>query len=142
MLQCRMGVRHCIRRRAHASRQHLARLRPSTLPPTLRPGVLMLGKILFRYLKPYKWLLLGVLVFQFASALATFYLPSLNADIIDEGVSKGDTAYIWSTGMFMLAISLGQITASIIATYFAARAAMAAGRDIRDDVFQRVSNFS
>ena len=103
----------------------------------------MLGKILFRYLKPYGWLLLGVLAFQFVSALATFlYLPSLNADIIDNGVSKGDTDYIWSTGMLMLAISLGQITASIIATYFAARAAMAAGRDIRDDVFQRVSNFS
>ena len=102
----------------------------------------MLGKILFRYLKPYKWWLLGVLVFQFASALATFYLPSLNADIIDEGVSKGDTAYIWRTGLFMLTISLGQITASIIATYFAARAAMSAGRDIRDSVFERVSNFS
>ncbi|MCD2441475.1 ABC transporter ATP-binding protein/permease [Agromyces sp. SYSU K20354] len=102
----------------------------------------MLGKILFRYLKPYKWWLLGVLVFQFASALATFYLPSLNADIIDEGVSKGDTAYIWSTGVFMLTISLGQITASIIATYFAARAAMSAGRDIRNDVFERVSSFS
>ena len=56
----------------------------------------MLGKLLFRYLKPYKWLLLGVLVFQFVSALATFYLPRLNADIIDNGVSKGDTEYILS----------------------------------------------
>lgn len=102
----------------------------------------MLGKLLFRYLKPYKWLLLGVLVFQFASALATFYLPRLNADIIDNGVSKGDTEYIWATGSFMLVISLGQITASIIATYFAARAAMSAGRDIRDHVFERVSSFS
>ncbi|MFB9308668.1 ATP-binding cassette subfamily B protein [Agromyces hippuratus] len=102
----------------------------------------MLGKILVRYLKPYKWLLLGVLIFQFISALATFYLPRLNADIIDNGVSKGDTAYIWSTGSLMLLISLGQITASIIATYFAARAAMSAGRDIRDHVFERVSGFS
>ncbi|WP_022893795.1 ABC transporter ATP-binding protein [Agromyces subbeticus] len=102
----------------------------------------MLGKILVRYLKPYKWLLLGVLVFQFVSALATFNLPSLNAAIIDNGVAKGDTAYIWSTGSLMLVISLGQITASIIATYFAARAAMKAGRDIRDDVFERVSTFS
>ena len=75
----------------------------------------MLGKLLIRYLRPYGWLLLGVLVFQFASALASLYLPSLNADIIDDGVSKGDTAYIWSTGALMLAISLGQITAAIIA---------------------------
>ena len=102
----------------------------------------MLGKILFRYLKPYKWLLLGVLAFQIVAAIGTFLLPRLNADIIDNGVSKGDTEYIWSTGSLMLAISLGQITASIIATYFAARAAMSAGRDIRNEVFERVSSFS
>ncbi len=51
----------------------------------------MLGKILFRYLSRYKWLLLGVLVFQFASALASLYLPRLNADIIDKGVARADT---------------------------------------------------
>ena len=102
----------------------------------------MLGKILFQYLKQYRWLLLGVLVFQFISAMASLYLPRLNADIIDNGVSKGDTGYIWSTGSVMLVISLGQIVAAIIATYFAARAAMAAGRDIRRDVYEKVSGFS
>ena len=102
----------------------------------------MLGKLLFRSLKPYKWLLLGVLVFQFISAMASLFLPRLNADIIDKGVATGDTGYIWSTGAFMLAISLGQITCSIVATYFAARAAMAAGRDIRRDVYDKVSAFS
>jgi ATP-binding cassette subfamily B protein len=102
----------------------------------------VLGKILFRYLKQYRWLLLGVLVFQFASAMASLYLPRLNADIIDNGVAKGDTAYIWSTGMIMLAISLGQIVTAIIATYFAARASMASGRDIRRDVYEKVSGFS
>ncbi|MFF2371739.1 ABC transporter ATP-binding protein [Agromyces sp. NPDC058110] len=102
----------------------------------------MLGRLLIRYLKPYSWLLLGVLVFQILSAIATFNLPDLNADIINNGVAKGDTAYIWSTGGLMLLISLGQITASIIATYFAAKAAMGAGRDIRNDVFEKVSGFS
>ncbi|MDR2323468.1 MAG: ABC transporter ATP-binding protein/permease [Microbacterium sp.] len=102
----------------------------------------MLGKILFRYLKRYKWLLLGVLVFQFGSAFASLYLPRLNADIIDKGVANADTAYIWSHGGLMLAVSLGQIIASVIATYFAARAAMSLGRDIRADVFARVSGFS
>jgi len=102
----------------------------------------MLGKLLVRYLWTYKWWLLGVLVFQFASAMASLYLPRLNADIIDKGVSTGDTAYIWSRGVFMLAIALGQIVASIIATYFAARAAMSAGRDIRRDVYEKVSGFS
>ncbi|UOE46131.1 ABC transporter ATP-binding protein/permease [Agromyces larvae] len=102
----------------------------------------MLIKLMARYLKPYWLLLVGVLVFQFLSALASLYLPSLNADIVDKGVSQGDTAFIWSTGSFMLAISLGQILCSIIATYFAAKAAMRLGRDIRNDVFERVSGFS
>jgi ATP-binding cassette subfamily B protein len=102
----------------------------------------VLGKLLVRYLGEYRWLLLGVLVFQFASAMASLYLPRLNANIIDQGVARGDTAYIWSTGSLMLLISLGQITASIIATYFAARAAMGAGRDIRRDVYEKVSGFS
>lgn len=102
----------------------------------------MLGKLLYKYLKPYRGLLLGVLIFQFISALASLYLPSLNADIIDNGVARGDTEYIWSTGTVMLAISLGQITSAIIATYFAARAAMSLGRDIRNDVFEKVSGFS
>lgn len=102
----------------------------------------MLAKLLIRYLRPYRWLLLALLIFQFAAAMASLYLPRLNADIIDQGVARGDTNFIWSRGMIMLVISLGQITASIIATYFAARAAMAAGRDIRRDVFEKVSGFS
>ncbi|MDP3950596.1 ABC transporter ATP-binding protein [Microbacterium sp.] len=102
----------------------------------------MLGKLLVRYLSKYRWLLVGVLIFQFASALATLYLPRLNADIINNGVAQADTAYIWRTGAFMLVVSLGQIICSIIATYFAAKAAMSVGRDIRADVFSRVSGFS
>ncbi|KAA9089860.1 ABC transporter ATP-binding protein [Microbacterium radiodurans] len=102
----------------------------------------MLGKLLIRYLGRYRWLLAGVLVFQFASAMASLYLPRLNADIIDNGVARGDTGYIWSRGVMMLVIALGQIVASVIATLCAARAAMATGRDIRRDVFEKVSGFS
>jgi ATP-binding cassette subfamily B multidrug efflux pump len=102
----------------------------------------MLGKLLFRYLSKYWPFLVAILVFQFTSAMATLYLPSLNADIINKGVAQADTGYIWRTGAFMLLVSLGQIVASIIATYFAARAAMSLGRDIRSDVFARVSGFS
>ena len=102
----------------------------------------MLGKLLFRYLSRYWPLLVGVLIFQFASALATLYLPRLNADIINLGVATADTGYIWRTGGWMLLVSLGQIVCAIIATYFAAKAAMSIGRDIRNDVFARVSSFS
>jgi ATP-binding cassette, subfamily B, multidrug efflux pump len=104
--------------------------------------ILVLGKLLARYLKKYRWLLVGVLAFQFASAMASLYLPRLNADIINNGVAQGDTGYIWSQGSWMLLISLGQIIAAIVATYFAARASMSAGRDIRADVFDKVSGFS
>lgn len=102
----------------------------------------MLGKLLIRYMKPYRGWLIAVLVFQAAAVMASLYLPNLNADIINEGVAKGDTNYIWTRGGFMLAIAFGQIVASIIATFFAARAAMSAGRDIRGDVYTRVSDFS
>ena len=102
----------------------------------------MLARLLWRYLRPYRSLLAGVLVFQLASALAMLYLPSLNADVIDKGVAAGDTGYIWRTGGFMLAVSLAQIVAAIIATYLAARASMQLGRDVRDDVYERVSGFS
>lgn len=102
----------------------------------------MLARLLWRYLRPYRPLLAGVLVFQLASALAMLYLPSLNADVIDKGVAAGDTGYIWRTGGFMLAVSLGQIVAAIIATYLAARASMQLGRDIRDEVYHQVSGFS
>ncbi|WP_307217158.1 ABC transporter ATP-binding protein [Microbacterium sp. SORGH_AS_0888] len=102
----------------------------------------MLTTLLIRYLRPSRWSLAGVLVFQFLSALASLFLPSLNADIIDNGVSRGDTAYIWRTGLFMLTVSLGQIVCSVVATWFAARAAMMLGRTLRDDIFERVSGFS
>lgn len=102
----------------------------------------MLGKILVRYLTRYWWLLLLIVVLQFASVMASLNLPEINADIINNGVARADIGYIWNRGAFMLLVSLGQIVASILATLFAARMAMSAGRDIRADVFARVSGFS
>ena len=102
----------------------------------------MLGRILVRYLRPYWPLLIGVVVFQFAQSIASLYLPALNADIIDEGVAKGDTDYILRTGALMLVITLGQVAASILAVYFGAKASMGLGRDLRASVFRRVGEFS
>lgn len=102
----------------------------------------VLVKLLRRYLARYRLLLLGVLVFQFASALAALFLPTLNATLIDTGVAEGDVGYIVRTGLWMLLVALGQILAAIVATFCAARAAMGIGRDIRDDVFSKVSSFS
>jgi ATP-binding cassette subfamily B protein len=102
----------------------------------------MLLRLLGRFLKPHWRLLVGVIVFQFASSIATLALPALNADIIDNGVAKGDTAYIWRVGALMLAISLGQVIAAIIAVYFGAKVSMKVGRDLRAGVFKTVGAFS
>ena len=102
----------------------------------------MLLRLLRTHLHPYTGLLVCVLVLQFAQVMASLYLPTLNADIIDKGVATGDTGYIWRMGAFMLGVSLAQGVCSVAATYLAARAAMSMGRDLRGKVFDRVSGFS
>ncbi len=102
----------------------------------------MLIKILRAFLRPYGRPLALIVTLQLAATIATLYLPTLNADIIDNGVVKGDTGYIMNVGVVMLAISLGQICCSIGAVYFSARTAMGVGRDIRAAVFTRVQDFS
>ncbi|WP_423183834.1 ABC transporter ATP-binding protein [Arthrobacter sp. NyZ413] len=102
----------------------------------------MLVTLIRRYSKPYLPQILAVIIFQLASTIATLYLPSLNAKIIDEGVSRGDTNYIWQTGALMLAVAFGQVVAAIAGVYFGSRVAMAMGRDLRRDVFRKVSSFS
>jgi ATP-binding cassette subfamily B multidrug efflux pump len=102
----------------------------------------MLWRLLVQYLKPHWKLLVGVVVFQLASSIASLFLPTLNADIIDNGVVKGDTGYILNIGGIMLGITLGQVVCAIIAVYFGAKVAMSVGRDLRAAVFGRVSEFS
>ena len=102
----------------------------------------MLTRILLRYLRPYRrWLSLVVLL-QLIQAIAGLFLPSLNADIIDRGIARGDTGYVMSTGGTMLAVTVLQIGCSIGAVYFGARTAMAFGRDVRAAVFHQVGSFS
>ncbi|MDQ1564114.1 MAG: ATP-binding cassette, subfamily multidrug efflux pump, partial [Actinomycetota bacterium] len=102
----------------------------------------MLLKLLKSYLRPHWKLLVGVIVFQLGSSIASLYLPTLNADIIDKGVARGDTGYIWSTGGLMLMITLVQVTCAASAVYFGARVAMSLGRDLRAAVFAKVGDFS
>ena len=102
----------------------------------------MLLRLLRTHLRPYTGLLVCVLVLQFAEVMASLYLPTLNADIIDKGVATGDSGYIWRMGAFMLGVSLAQGVCTVLATYLAARAAMSMGRDLRGEVFDRVSGFS
>ncbi|HEX9561673.1 MAG TPA: ABC transporter ATP-binding protein, partial [Candidatus Dormibacteraeota bacterium] len=102
----------------------------------------MLIKLLRTYLRPYTTALIAVVALQLVATMASLYLPSLNADIIDKGVAKGDTGYIVSTGGWMLLVTLAQIACSVAAVYFGARAAMAFGRDVRSAIFHTVGTFS
>jgi ATP-binding cassette subfamily B protein len=102
----------------------------------------MLIRLLRTYLRPYSGALLAVVALQLVSTMANLYLPSLNADIIDKGVAKGDTGYILSTGGWMLVVTLAQIACSVAAVYFGARAAMSFGRDMRSAIFHKVGTFS
>ncbi|MEV6969627.1 ABC transporter ATP-binding protein [Hamadaea sp. NPDC051192] len=102
----------------------------------------MLIRLLRKHLRPYRGDITLVVLLQFVSTLATLYLPTLNADIIDDGVVTGDTGYIVKIGGVMLGVTLIQIACSIGAVYFGARTAMAVGRDIRGALFDRVESFS
>ncbi len=102
----------------------------------------MLIRLLRDHLRPYARPLLGVALLQLLATIASLYLPTLNADIIDLGIVKGDTAYIVRTGGWMLLMTLGQIAFSIAAAYFGARASMGFGRDLRAALFRRVMEFS
>jgi ATP-binding cassette subfamily B multidrug efflux pump len=86
--------------------------------------------------------MVGVVVFQLLQSIASLFLPTLNAQIIDRGEAKGDTAFILSTGEVMLVITLVQVVCAITAVYFGAKVAMAVGRDLRSGVFMKVSDFS
>ena len=99
-------------------------------------------RLVGRFLRPYRWLIVGVVVFQLVQTLANLVLPSLNADIIDDGIAKGDIGRILTTGSIMLVGTLVQISAAIAAVWFGARAAMLLGRDLREGIFTRVAEFS
>ena len=102
----------------------------------------MLYKLLRQFLAPYRRDLTIIVALQLVAVIAMLYLPRLNADIIDNGLVKGDIPYIWKVGGLMLAMSALQVVCSMIGVYLGGRAAMGAGRDIRGALLHRANNFS
>ncbi len=101
-----------------------------------------LGRLINRYVRPYWGLLSVVIVLQIIATIMSLYLPTLNARIIDEGVVKGDTDYIWRTGAVMLLLSAVQAAAQIGAVWAGANTAMQFGRDVRTAIFDKALSFS
>ncbi len=102
----------------------------------------MLSRLLKAHLRDYRKLLVIVVALQAVQTMATLILPTLNADIIDQGIANQDTAYIVQMGAVMLAVTVVQIGFAIGATFFSAKIAMGFGRDVRSNLFHRVTSFS
>jgi ATP-binding cassette, subfamily B, multidrug efflux pump len=102
----------------------------------------VLISVLRLFLKPYRRWLAAVVGLQLVGTVASLYLPTLNGDIIDKGVTQGNTSYIIHTGAIMLAVSLLQVVCNVIAVYFGSKSAMSFGRDLRAALFHRVGQFS
>ncbi len=102
----------------------------------------MLTRLLRAYLVRYKKWLLAVVALQFVQTIAALYLPTLNADIIDQGIIPNDTDLIIRLGVVMLGVTLIQVVFAIGATYFGSKTAMGFGRDVRGGLFHHVTDFS
>jgi ATP-binding cassette subfamily B protein len=102
----------------------------------------VLIKLLRDYLGRYKKWLLLIVVFQIVQAVGQLVLPTLNADIIDNGALTGDTSYIWKLGSIMLAVTFVQVVFAIAATFYGSRTAMGFGRDVRRDLYHTVMSYS
>jgi ATP-binding cassette subfamily B multidrug efflux pump len=102
----------------------------------------MLTRLLRDYLGRYRGWLLTIVVLQFTATVAMLFLPSLNADIIDDGVAQGDTGYVVRLGGVMLLVTVGQGLCQVTSAYFAGRASMSFGRDVRGALFKRIGSFS
>ncbi|MGD9997804.1 MAG: ABC transporter ATP-binding protein [Ilumatobacteraceae bacterium] len=102
----------------------------------------MLIRLLVSHLRPYRRLLALVVVLQAVQATAGLFLPRLNAHLIDDGIAKGDTGYIWRLGSIMLLVTLVQVGFNVAAVYVGSKAAMGFGRDVRNDLFHQVTGFS
>lgn len=102
----------------------------------------MLTLLIAKYLKPYWYYVLAVLVLQAIAVVMNLYLPRLNGEIIDDGIAKGDTDFIWSRGLLMLGVAAVQMAVALAAVYCTARAAMKLGRDLRTDIYKKVASFS
>ncbi|MEK4114158.1 ATP-binding cassette subfamily B multidrug efflux pump [Paenibacillus sp. DS2363] len=97
---------------------------------------------LFRMLKPYQIPIIFILILVLFQSLAELYLPTLMADIVNDGIIKGDIPYIWQIGGWMLVIAIGGTACSVIASYLSSRTAGGFAKQLRSRVFRHVENFS
>ncbi len=92
---------------------------------------------LMKFLSPYKGRAAAMLILLFLQVLGTLYIPTLTADIVNNGIVAGDLGRIWQTGAFMLAVAVAIAVVSIAETYLSTAIFSALGRDIRNALFEK-----
>lgn len=97
---------------------------------------------ILRFLKPYRFLLVLVLVLAIGQATANLYLPNLMANIVDNGIVKADTGYIWRTGGLMVLVAIGGTLCAVVGIFFSSQIATGMGKIIRAQIFYKVQHFS
>jgi len=97
---------------------------------------------IYEFMKPYSWMLVCTFVLLAVEAACALILPGLMADIVNDGVLPGNTAFIWRTGMMMLFVTLLSVAAALAVGYFTARTATGVANDLRQSVFKKVLHFS
>ncbi len=102
----------------------------------------MLTKLLRSHLRPYRRVLLAILLLQTVQATAALTLPTINARIIDDGILKGDVGFIWTWGGVMLVVAVVQVVFAIAAMYLGGKVSMRFGADVRANLFHKVTDFS
>jgi ATP-binding cassette subfamily B protein len=97
---------------------------------------------IYRNLKPFAVSIAAILLLLFLQVMSDLYLPTLMADIVNSGILTGNIGYIWKTGEFMLLVAAGGVICAVAAGYLGAKVSLGLGRNLRNQVFQRVENFS
>ena len=92
--------------------------------------------------KMNKWSIAAAVVFMIVQVLGDLILPTLTADIIDNGVANGDIDYIFNVGLKMIVMSLVAIAGAVANVYVAAKESQGLGKKIRNEVFSKVTHFS
>ena len=94
------------------------------------------------YLNPYKRNIALMLLMLFLQVLGTLYLPTLTAQIVNNGIVKGDIGFVWRTGGVMLGVALLTAGVSLLETYLSISSFSAVGRDLRNDLFRKSQGLS
>jgi ATP-binding cassette subfamily B protein len=102
----------------------------------------LLTTVLRKYLAPYRATVILITLLLLVQSIANLYLPNLNAELINNGVTKGDIHYIWHIGYIMLASAALIMGSSVWLAFLSSKVSMAFGRDLRDGVFSTVEGFS